>query len=71
MRERIFDDFRERYPGMSDDELRVQMRSDMKEQMEEVRKRESAVTGITVEVEELQKQNRDAFTIPPWFLYTL
>jgi predicted unusual protein kinase regulating ubiquinone biosynthesis (AarF/ABC1/UbiB family) len=70
VRERIFDEFREKYPGMSDDELRVQMRSDMKQQMEEVRKRESAVTGITVEVEELQKQNRDAFTIPPWFLYT-
>lgn len=70
VRERIFDEFREKYPGMSDDELRVQMRADMQQQMEEVRKRESAVTGITVEVEELQKRNRDAFTIPPWFLYT-
>jgi predicted unusual protein kinase regulating ubiquinone biosynthesis (AarF/ABC1/UbiB family) len=70
VRERIFTEFREKYPGMDDDELRIQMRSDMKQQMEEVRKRESAVTGITIEVEELQKRNRDAFRIPPWFLYT-
>jgi nicotinate-nucleotide pyrophosphorylase len=55
---------------MSNDELRLKMRSDMKEEMDKVRKQESAVTAITVEVEELQKQNRDAFTIPPWFWYT-
>lgn len=32
--------------------------------------REGAVTGITVEVEELQRRNRDSFRIPEWFLYT-
>jgi hypothetical protein len=42
----------------------------MKEQIEEVRKQRSAVTGITVEVEELQKQNCNALTIPAWFWYT-
>mmetsp|Transcript_16406 Transcript_16406/g.22842 ORF Transcript_16406/g.22842 Transcript_16406/m.22842 type:complete len:724 (-) Transcript_16406:35-2206(-) len=70
VRERIFDEFRERYPGMPDEELRVQMRADMKRQIEKARKEESAVSGITMEVEELQKRNRDAFTIPPWFVYT-
>jgi len=30
----------------------------------------SAVTGITTKVEDLQKQNSEAFTIPEWFLYT-
>lgn len=52
------------------DELRELMREDMKQEMEAARKRASAVTGITMEVEELQKQNSDAFTIPEWFLYT-
>jgi predicted unusual protein kinase regulating ubiquinone biosynthesis (AarF/ABC1/UbiB family) len=66
VRDRIFAEFREKYPGMEDDELRVQMRSDMKEQIEDSRKRESAVSGITMEVEELQKRNRDAFSIPEW-----
>jgi len=28
------------------------------------------VTGITTKVEDLQKQNSEAFTIPEWFLYT-
>jgi hypothetical protein len=37
---------------------------DMKSRMEEARNRESAVSGITLEVEELQKHNRDAFQIP-------
>ena len=32
--------------------------------------RESLATGITMEVEELQKQNKDSFQIPEWFLYT-
>ena len=38
--------------------------------MAQVVERESVATGITVEVEELQKQNRDSFQIPEWFLYS-
>jgi aarF domain-containing kinase len=30
VRDRIFDDYRAKYPGRSDDELRVEMRSEMK-----------------------------------------
>ena len=70
VRERIFAEYRERYPGLDDDELRYAMRDDMQKQIEEARKKESAVTGITMEVEELQKKNQDAFSIPEWFLYT-
>mmetsp|Transcript_11421 Transcript_11421/g.17180 ORF Transcript_11421/g.17180 Transcript_11421/m.17180 type:complete len:943 (-) Transcript_11421:117-2945(-) len=70
VRERIFAEYRERYPGLDDDELRYAMRDDMQKQIEEARKKESAVSGITMEVEELQKRNRDAFSIPEWFLYT-
>jgi aarF domain-containing kinase len=32
--------------------------------------REGAASGITIQVEELQKRNRDSFRIPEWFLYT-
>lgn len=70
VRERIFAEYRDKFPGVDDDELRLLMREDMKSRMEEARKRESAVSGITLEVEELQKRNRDAFQIPEWFLYT-
>jgi len=70
VRERIFAEYREKYPGLDDDELRFAMRDDMKKQIEEARLKESAVSGITMEVEELQKRNRDAFSIPEWFLYT-
>jgi hypothetical protein len=38
--------------------------------MEDVAKKESLATGVTTEVEELQKRNRDSFTIPEWFVYT-
>lgn len=38
--------------------------------MNEMAQKEGAVTGITVEVEELQRKNRDSFRIPEWFLYT-
>ena len=71
VRERIFDEYRQKYPNVNDDdELRNLMRADMKTQIEAARERESAVSGITLEVEELQKRNRDAFRIPEWFLYT-
>ena len=46
------------------------MRDEMKKCKEEKAKKESAVSGITMEVEELHKRNRDAFKIPEWFLYT-
>lgn len=68
VRERIFAEFREKYPGMPDEELRIQMRADMKQRIEVTRRKESAVSGITMEVEELQKRNRDAFSIPEWFV---
>ena len=42
----------------------------MKEQIRKAREKESAVSGITLEVEELQRRNKDAFGIPEWFLYT-
>lgn len=32
--------------------------------------RESVASGVTIEVEELQRRNRDSFQIPEWFLYT-
>jgi predicted unusual protein kinase regulating ubiquinone biosynthesis (AarF/ABC1/UbiB family) len=69
VRERIFDEYRAKYPGLTDDELRIEMRSEMKQRMSEIVERESVATGITIEVEELQKRNRDSFQIPEWFLY--
>jgi len=60
VRERIFAEYREKYPGLSDDELRIEMRSEMKAQVREIAEREGAVTGLTVEVEELQRRNRYA-----------
>lgn len=43
---------------------------DAQQQMSEIVERESVATGITVEVEELQKRNKDSFEIPEWFLYS-
>jgi predicted unusual protein kinase regulating ubiquinone biosynthesis (AarF/ABC1/UbiB family) len=40
------------------------------QQLSQIVERESVATGITVEVEELQKRNRDSFQIPEWFLYS-
>lgn len=70
VRARIFAEYREKYPGLSDDDLRIEMRSEMKVRVNQIAEREGAVTGITVEVEELQRKNRDSFKIPEWFLYT-
>jgi len=70
VRERIFEEYREKYPGADDEELQNYMRVEIKEQGEKMAEKASAVTGITMKVEDLQKTNSDAFTIPEWFLYT-
>ncbi|GAX11271.1 hypothetical protein FisN_7Lh370 [Fistulifera solaris] len=70
VRERIFDEYRAKFPGLSDDELRLEMRSEMKSRMQDIVQRESIATGITMQVEDLQEQNRDSFQIPEWFVYT-
>jgi len=70
VRERIFEEYREKYPGADDEELQNYMRAEIKEQGEKMAEKASAVTGITMKVEDLQKTNSDAFTIPEWFLYT-
>lgn len=38
--------------------------------MSEMVAKESVATGITVEVEDLQRRNADSFQIPEWFLYS-
>jgi hypothetical protein len=72
VRERIFEDFRSRdpsYKDMDDKELAQQMQGTMKEMAAENKKKEVVVGGISQKVSELQAANRDAFSIPEWFLY--
>jgi predicted unusual protein kinase regulating ubiquinone biosynthesis (AarF/ABC1/UbiB family) len=70
VRDRIVEDFRGRYPNMSDDEIRDAARREMEGAVMEMAEKESMATGITLEVEELQRKNQDAFRIPEWFVYT-
>ena len=63
-------EYREKYPGADEDELRVYMRAEIKESQNQMAEKASAVTGVTMKVEDLQRENSDAFQIPEWFLYT-
>lgn len=63
-------EYRAKYPGVDDDELRQYMRQEIKESREQMAQKASAVTGVTMKVEDLQRENSDAFQIPEWFLYT-
>jgi hypothetical protein len=42
----------------------------LQQHVQHVADRESVTSGLTMEVEELQRLNRDSFSIPEWFLYT-
>lgn len=55
---------------MDDDELRQYMRKEIKESQEQMAEKASSVMGVTMKVEDLQRENSDAFQIPEWFLYT-
>jgi len=68
--ERVVADYRDRYPGMTDEQIRETARREMEGRMMNLAKKESIATELTTEVEELQRRNREAFTIPDWFVYT-
>ena len=46
------------------------MRAEMKEYSEKAKAKTVVVGGISAKVSELQAANKDAFSIPEWFLYT-
>ena len=63
-------EYRAKYPGADDEELRTYMRAEIKDSQNKMAEKASAVTGVTMKVEDLQRENSDAFRIPEWFLYT-
>jgi len=70
VRDRIMEEYRQKYPGSNEYELREHMRKEIAENTEKVVEKASALTGITIKIEDLQRENSDAFIIPEWFLYT-
>lgn len=46
------------------------MRREIVENTEKLAEKASSITGITMKIEDLQRENSDAFVIPEWFLYT-
>ncbi len=46
------------------------MRKEINESRQQMAEKATAVTGVTMTVEDLQRENSDAFQIPEWFLYT-
>ena len=67
---RIIEEYRAKYPGLDDEALRTEIRKEIRQSAQEMAERESLATGVTVEVEELQRRNQDSFQLPDWFLYT-
>ena len=63
-------EYRQKYPGSTDDELREFMRREIVANTEKMAEKASSITGITMKIEDLQRENSDAFVIPEWFLYT-
>lgn len=63
-------EYRLKYPGCDDDELRENMRQEILENTEKLMEKASSVSGLTMKIEDLQRDNKDAFIIPEWFLYT-
>ncbi len=46
------------------------MRQEILENTEKLMEKASSVSGLTMKIEDLQRDNKDAFVIPEWFLYT-
>jgi predicted unusual protein kinase regulating ubiquinone biosynthesis (AarF/ABC1/UbiB family) len=63
-------EYRAKYLGADEEELRQFMRKEIKDSREQMAEKATAVTGVMMKVEDLQRENSDAFQIPEWFLYT-
>lgn len=71
IQERVKADFQERYgSGLSDEELRVAARAEMRERMEAQLAAEGVdVKSVTNLMEEVSRRNRELFSLPPYVLY--
>lgn len=63
-------EYRQKYPGSDDKQLQEHMRQEILENTEKLVEKASALSGITMKIEDLQRENSDAFVLPEWFLYT-
>lgn len=72
MRERIRDEFRDRYgTDLSDEELREKARAEMIDTMEKQLNKEGvSVNGVNNVIEAASKRNREIFRLPTYMLYT-
>jgi predicted unusual protein kinase regulating ubiquinone biosynthesis (AarF/ABC1/UbiB family) len=71
MKDRVLADYRSKYPNSyTDEQLTDALRVEFEQQMVELVQKESLAAGISIEIEELQRQHRDAFRMPAWFLYS-
>jgi len=70
IRERVKEEFVERYGNLSDDELREKARAEMVDRMKQQLQREGVdVNGVTNIMEEMSRRNRKLFQLPPYVLY--
>ena len=71
IRERVKDEFKERYgQNLSDEELRAAARQEMIENMKTQLQNEGVnVNGVTNIMEEMSRRNRQLFKLPPYVLY--
>lgn len=69
IRDRIMEEYQQKYPGADENEIKEHMRQEIADNTELLVQKASSVTGITMKIEDLQRENSDAFVIPEWFLY--
>ena len=62
-------EYQEKYPGSDEEQIKKYMRQEIAENTEKLVQKASSVTGITMKIEDIQRENSDAFVIPEWFLY--
>ena len=70
IRERVKEEFVERYGNLSDSELREKARDEMVDRMKQQLQKEGVdVNGVTNIMEEMSRRNRKLFQLPPYVLY--
>jgi predicted unusual protein kinase regulating ubiquinone biosynthesis (AarF/ABC1/UbiB family) len=69
MKDRIMADYRTKYPNYTDEQLTEALRVELEQQVIDLVQKESLASGISMEMEELQRLHRDSFRMPAWFLY--
>ena len=62
-------DFKQKYPGADEKQMKKLIKKEIEENKEKLVQKASSISGMSMKIDDIRRDNSDAFVIPEWFLY--